>query len=107
MKKRGNKAREYCFQKQSSTELCRLKGTFSLNGIIMELVLKKRREKMDNTEGGLIKRNSWKQGQLLSYYEVVAQRTFAFVPRTLFLIDLKLVEAITEYLNLHLQANSR
>ena len=35
-------------------------------------------------------------------YEVVAQKTFAFVPPTLLLTDLqKLVEARTWYLNLH------
>ena len=44
--------------------------------------------------------------QLLSNSEVVTQRTFSFVVPTMLLSDLKLVEARTRNLNLHLQANS-
>ena len=44
--------------------------------------------------------------QLLGNYEVVAQKTFDFVPFTLLPSDLKLVEARTWYLNFYLRANS-
>ena len=44
--------------------------------------------------------------RLQSNNEVVAKRTFAFLPPTLSPSDLKLVEARTWYLNLNLRANS-
>ena len=45
-----------------NTEYCIANNLQQLLRCFLLLLFARRREKMDNTEGGLIKRNSWKQG---------------------------------------------